>query len=76
VISEHAVLLAGGWGVGVAAAAVAVLPTVVAGGGVGGVPFGSLGLTLLAILANGALWTWLAAEVALRGKLLTALRNV
>lgn len=75
VFSEHVALLLGGWGVGVLAAAVAVLPTLLAGGGVGGVPFASLSLTLLAILANGALWTWLTAEVALRGRLLAALRN-
>lgn len=75
VFSEHATLLLAGWGVGVFAAAVAVLPTLLSGSGVGGVPFQSLGLTLLAILANGAVWTWLAAEAALRGRLLTALRN-
>jgi len=34
-----------------------------------------LGLTLAAVLANGFVWTWLAARVALRGDLLAALRN-
>ena len=32
-------------------------------------------LTLAAVLANGALWTWVAARLALRGNLLAALRN-
>ncbi len=73
VLSEHLALLLAGLGVGVAAALVAVLPNVLGGGG--DLPYRSLGLTLLAILLNGAAWTWLAGEIALRGRLLTALRN-
>ena len=55
------------------AAAVAVLPAVWATGTE--VPWVSLGVTLAAILFNGAVWTALAAESALRGELLAALRN-
>ena len=73
IFSEHAVLLLAGLGVGVVAAAVAVLPGVLAAGNP--VPHVSLGLTLLAILVNGAAWTALATEVSLRGRLLGALRN-
>ncbi len=73
VLSEHVALLLAGLGVGVAAALVAVLPNVL--GGSGDLPYRSLGLTLLAILLNGAAWAWLASELALRGRLLTALRN-
>ena len=73
VLSEHVALLLAGLGVGVVAALVAVLPTVL--GGQGDLPYRSLGLTLLAILLNGAAWAWLAGEIALRGRLLPALRN-
>lgn len=73
VLSEHVALLLAGLGVGVIAALVAVLPTVL--GGAGDLPYRSLGLTLLAILLNGAAWAWLAGEIALRGRLLPALRN-
>jgi hypothetical protein len=38
-------------------------------------PYGSLVLTLAAVLLNGLLWTWLATGHALRGNLLAALRN-
>jgi len=39
------------------------------------VPYASLALTLAAVLISGALWTWLATALALRGRLLDALRN-
>jgi hypothetical protein len=73
VLAEHTALLAGGLVLGLAAALAAVLPSLLSLGAP--VPFGSLALTLAAVLANGALWTWLATVVALRGKLLAALRN-
>jgi ABC-type lipoprotein release transport system permease subunit len=73
VLREHLILLAGGLGIGILAAVIAVLPTVLLTGLP--VPYASLGLTLLAVLANGALWTWLATVAALRGGLLAALRN-
>jgi len=60
-------------GLGVAAAAAAVLPAVLSPGT--RLPFASLGLTLGAVVVNGALCTWLATRYALRGNLLEALRN-
>ncbi len=73
VLSEHVALLGVGLAVGVLAAACAVLPTVVTGSTP--VPWATLAATLLGILLNGAVWTALAAESALRGDLLPALRN-
>jgi ABC-type antimicrobial peptide transport system permease subunit len=73
VLSEHGALLGMGLGLGIAAAAVAVLPAIVTPGTQ--LPYGSLALTLAAILLNGLLWTWLATGYALRGNLLAALRN-
>lgn len=73
VLREHLILLGGGLGIGVVAAIIAVLPTVLLTGLP--VPYLSLGLTMLAVLVNGALWTWLATMAALRGNLLAALRN-
>jgi ABC-type antimicrobial peptide transport system permease subunit len=73
VLSEHGVLLGAGLGLGIAAAAVAVLPAILSPGTQ--LPYGSLALTLGAVLLNGLLWTWLATGYALRGNLLAALRN-
>ena len=73
VLSEHGVLLGAGLGLGIAAAAVAVLPAILSPGTQ--LPYGSLALTLGAVLLNGLLWTWLATNYALRGNLLAALRN-
>jgi ABC-type antimicrobial peptide transport system permease subunit len=70
---ENGALLAAGLGVGVIAAAVAVLPAVLAPGTQ--LPMISLATTLVAILLNGLLWTWLATRFAVRGDLLRALRN-
>jgi ABC-type lipoprotein release transport system permease subunit len=73
VLSEHAALLVLGLLIGGVAAAVAVLPTVLSPGV--RIPFRSLGWTVLAVLASGAAWTWVATRLALRGRLLDALRN-
>ena len=73
VLSEHGALLLLGLGLGIAAAAVAVLPAILSPGTQ--LPYGSLALTLAAVLLNGLLWTWLATGYALRGNLLAALRN-
>jgi ABC-type antimicrobial peptide transport system permease subunit len=73
VLSEHAVLLGLGLGIGSIAAVVAVLPAVLSPGAQ--LPYGSLGLTLGVVLLNGLVWTWMATRVALRGELLGALRN-
>jgi hypothetical protein len=73
VLSEHGALLGLGLGIGIAAAAVAVLPAIASPGTQ--LPYGSLALTLAAVLLNGLLCTWLATGHALRGNLLAALRN-
>jgi ABC-type antimicrobial peptide transport system permease subunit len=73
ILSEHWLLLLLGLVCGVFAGLVAVLPALRSPGA--DIPYTSLALTLFAILVSGALWTWLAAKLALRGPLLTALRN-
>jgi len=73
VISEHTVLLLVGLGIGVVAALVAVMPAMLSPGA--NPPHRSLALTLAGVLASGILWTWLAAAMALRGRLVDALRS-
>jgi ABC-type antimicrobial peptide transport system permease subunit len=73
VIAEHAGLLCLGLGIGVVAALVAVLPALLSPGAE--IPYVSLAVTVGAVLLSGLLWTWLASLVALRGRLLDALRN-
>jgi len=73
VLGEHAVLLVLGLGIGILAAAVAVLPSLLSAGGQA--PWRSLAPTLAAGLLNGLVWAWLATRFALRGDLLSALRN-
>jgi putative ABC transport system permease protein len=73
VLSEHGMLLALGVGVGVMAAAVGIMPALLSPGSQ--IPYASLTLTLLGVLANGLLWAWVATRFALRGRLLDALRN-
>jgi len=73
VLSEHGALLGLGLALGTIAAAVAVLPAILSPGT--HLPYASLALTLVAVLFNGLLWTWLATAYALRGNLLSALRN-
>jgi len=58
--------------IGLVAAVVAVLPGLL---GVGRIPYLSLSLTLLLVVANGVVFTWIATRFALRGDLLAALRN-
>jgi ABC-type antimicrobial peptide transport system permease subunit len=70
---ENGALLAAGLTLGIVAAAVAVLPALLSPNTQ--LPFGSLALTLGAVLVNGALWTWVATRLAVRGDLLKALRN-
>jgi ABC-type antimicrobial peptide transport system permease subunit len=73
VLSEHAVLLWLGLGLGVLAALVAVLPALLSPGAE--IPYGSLAVTLALVMFSGMVWTWLATRVALRGRLLDALRG-
>jgi ABC-type lipoprotein release transport system permease subunit len=73
VVGEHATLLIVGLGVGLLSAAVAVLPSLLSPGT--DLPYRSLGATVGAVFLSGLAWTWLATKVALRGELLSALRN-
>jgi len=73
VFSEHGALLLLGLVSGVIAAAVAVLPALLTPGSE--LPYASLAWTLGGVLVSGAVWTWLATRLALRGRLLDALRN-
>ena len=73
VISEHGALLLLGLLGGVVSALVAVLPALTTPGTE--VPYGTLAVTLAIVLVSGAVWTWAAACLALRGEILKALRN-
>ncbi|NOS70176.1 MAG: ABC transporter permease [Verrucomicrobia bacterium] len=70
---ENGALLLAGLALGVATAAVAVLPALFSAHGE--LPVASLAMTLAGVLVNGALWTWAATRFAVRGDLLKALRN-
>jgi putative ABC transport system permease protein len=73
VISEHAVLQGLGLLLGVAAAALAVLPALLSTSA--RLSYGMLAATMFLVLASGIFWTWAAARLALRGEILQALRN-
>jgi putative ABC transport system permease protein len=73
VFYEHWGLMLAGLACGVVSALVAVLPVVHAPGGE--VPYLALLATVAAIALSGAVWVWLAGTVALRGRLLDALRH-
>ena len=73
VVAEHGALLALGLLVGIVAAFIAVLPTLLAPGAE--FPARSLFWTLGAVLVSGLVWTWAAARLALRGRLLEALKH-
>lgn len=73
VLSEHVTLLVAGLILGLVSAAIAVWPNVKQSGGA--LPWGFLGALTLGIMAFGVLVCWLSAALALRGKLLDALRR-
>jgi ABC-type antimicrobial peptide transport system permease subunit len=73
VLVEHVALLAVGLIIGVVAAAIAVLPTLISPAAER--PSWTLIMLLAGVLANGLVWTWLATRWSLRGRLLDALRN-
>jgi ABC-type lipoprotein release transport system permease subunit len=72
VVLEHAALLALGLAIGVLAAAVAVLPSVIVPSA--DLPIGSLVVTLAGVVLLGLFTTWVATRASLRGGLLAALR--
>jgi ABC-type antimicrobial peptide transport system permease subunit len=73
VFYEHWGLMLAGLICGVVAAVVAVIPALQSPAGQ--VPYVSLLATVMAIALSGALWVWLAGTLALRGRLLDALRH-
>lgn len=73
IVSEHVVLLLGGFACGLVAAVVGIMPSMLAPGA--GVPYVWLGIITAAILVNGLLWTLLAAGLCLRGSMLDGLRG-
>ena len=72
-LAEHGGLLALGIIGGVLSALLAVWPSLTTSDQ--GLPKGMLWVIVGAILISGLFWTWLATVIALRGKLLPALRN-
>ncbi|MBC8137971.1 MAG: FtsX-like permease family protein [Fibrella sp.] len=70
---EHALLLMLGLAAGIASALVAILPALRSPGAE--IPYLSLGMTLLAVFVSGFVFTALATAVALRSRLIDALRN-
>ncbi len=72
VLSEHLVLLAAGVFIGIAAALVATLPSLLTPGAV--IPYPTIFIILILIGLNGGLWTAAAADRATREELLPALR--
>jgi hypothetical protein len=72
ILLEHGMLLAFGIALGIAGAAVAVLPNLLAPGQ--DPPSASLVLTLAAVLLHGLFWVWVAVRVACGGSLMQSLR--
>jgi ABC-type lipoprotein release transport system permease subunit len=73
VFYEHWGLMLAGLVCGVISAVVAVIPAVQSPGG--RVPYVSLLVTVAGIALSGAAWVWIAGALALRGRLLDALRH-
>jgi putative ABC transport system permease protein len=73
VLSEHAALLVAGLLIGIVAAAIAVLPSIIRPGAE--LPIAQLAITLGLVFLCGLFWTIVAAARALRLPLLAALRN-
>ncbi|OHB62753.1 MAG: hypothetical protein A2Y77_04990 [Planctomycetes bacterium RBG_13_62_9] len=73
VFYEHWGLMLAGLICGVISAVVAVIPALQSPAGQ--VPYPALLLTVVGIAASGAVWVWLAGTLALRGRLLDALRH-
>jgi hypothetical protein len=73
VFYEHWGLMLAGLACGVISAVVAVIPALQSPGAQ--VPYFSLLVTVAGIALSGAVWVWIAGTLALRGRLLDALRH-
>lgn len=73
ILAENALLLGGGLLTGALAAIIAIIPALVARGGLGSLP--TLGLLLLTVIATGLLASLLAVRAALRAPVLESLRS-
>lgn len=73
VMAEHWFLLLAGLVIGLVASVVAIWPNLVAPGVE--VPLAALGGLLAAVVLTGIAWIYVAARLALRGRLLDSLRN-
>ncbi len=71
ILVEHLLVMGGGLLAGAAAASFAILPFVWINGN--SFPFNAMVLTMASVLGSGILWTWFAARVALRGRLMDVL---
>jgi len=73
VTGEHVILLALGLGVGLVSSLLSLVPALLSPGAVAAP--GAIVITLVALAAAGVVWTALATRLALRGSLLSRLRN-
>jgi putative ABC transport system permease protein len=73
ILSEHLTLLAAGILLGLAAALLATLPSLLAPGS--DIPYLTILILLLLVLLNGAIWTYSATRQGMKGGLLQALRR-
>ncbi len=73
ILSEHSVLLLAGILIGTVSALLAALPAFMRPGS--GIPYLTILVLLCLVTANGILWTWAAASLAIGRDLLPALRN-
>jgi ABC-type antimicrobial peptide transport system permease subunit len=73
VLAEHAVLLTSGILIGILAALLASLPSILTPGS--GVPFITILILMVMVIANGFIWTWFAASFAIKEDLYPTLRK-
>ncbi|MEK7397931.1 MAG: FtsX-like permease family protein, partial [Candidatus Poribacteria bacterium] len=73
ILGEHWALLVIGEAFGAVTGLIAVLPATIAQGS--DMPYLSLSITLTAVFVSGLIWIWLATRLALRGEMLSALRE-
>jgi ABC-type antimicrobial peptide transport system permease subunit len=72
-VSEHAVLLGAGLGIGTVSALLAVLPSLLTPGS--DIPFRTIIVLLAFVIASGGFWTYAATVLATKSDLLPSLRD-